>query len=47
MQNQNKLEIKIELKKWITPTSFFFFCRLNWSIVNTDQESTHECNLFC
>ena len=26
---------------WIT--SFFFFCHLNLSIVNTDQESTHEC----
>ena len=21
----------------------FFFCHLNWSIVNTVQESTHEC----
>ena len=25
---------------------FFFYCYLNWSIVNTDQESTHECNFF-
>jgi hypothetical protein len=24
---------------------FFFFCHLNWSILNTDQESTHECKL--
>jgi hypothetical protein len=22
---------------------FSFFCHLNWSIVNTYQESTHEC----
>ena len=25
---------------------FFFFCRLNLSIVSTDQESTHECTFF-
>jgi len=25
---------------------FFFFCHLNWSIVNTDQESTHGCKFF-
>ena len=25
---------------------FFFFCHLNWSILNTDQESTHECKFF-
>ena len=24
----------------------FFFCCLNWSIVNTDQECTHECIFF-
>jgi hypothetical protein len=29
---------------WIK--SSFFFCRLNWSIVNTDHESTHECNFY-
>ena len=26
--------------------NFFLFCHLNWSVVNTDQESTHECNFF-
>jgi hypothetical protein len=25
---------------------FPFFCHLNWSIVNTDHEFTHECKLF-
>jgi hypothetical protein len=25
---------------------FFSFCHLNWSVLNTDQESTHECNFF-
>ena len=24
----------------------FFFCHLNWSIVNTDQQFTHECKSF-
>jgi hypothetical protein len=24
---------------------FLFFCRLNWSIVNTDQESTVASNI--
>jgi hypothetical protein len=26
--------------------NIFFFCHLNWSILNTDQESTHECKFF-
>jgi hypothetical protein len=25
---------------------FFFFCHLNWSILNTDQESTDQCKYF-
>ena len=27
-------------------TSFFSFSYLNWSFVNTDQESTHDCMFF-
>ena len=36
----------LEKNHQIWNTSFFFFCRLNLSIVSTDQESTHECTFF-
>ena len=26
---------------------FFLLLSLKWSLVNTDQESSHECNFFC
>ena len=27
-------------------SEFIFFCHLNWSVVNSDQESKHECMFF-